>query len=149
MLPEEQQEILESGFNDLLIKPFKKNELLELIKRHAPTIELYDFNLTSLKTMINDPVELEEIIDQFKSDTRADIALLTKLMEEYVDYETILLIVHRLAGRTDQFGGQVISKYLREFENKGRISGKITLEMIEELKQHLALLTKSLDELKR
>lgn len=147
VLPEEQQEILESGFNDLLIKPFKKDELLQLIKRHASKTELYDFNLASLKTMINDPVELEEIIDQFKSDTLTDIHSLTKLIHDENANESILLVVHRLAGRTDQFGGHLISKQLREFELSGRSVSGITAEMITQLKIHLKRLLESMKDL--
>jgi len=147
VLPEEQQEILESGFNDLLIKPFKKDELLELIKNYAPNIQRYEFNLNSLKSMIDDPTDLKEIIEQFKADTRTDIALLTQLIEENVDSESILLIVHRLAGRTDQFGGHLISKQLREFENRGRGFDGITAEMLERLKLQMERLLESLNDL--
>lgn len=133
VLPEEQAEMMDSGFNDLLLKPFKKSEFIHVIHQFSGNRDLHYFDLTNLKTMIEDPTELQAIIEQFKFDTTKDLEnLKTEIITLNVD--STLLIVHRLAGRIGQLGGIKISKQLKEIETIGRKKNELNHELVNKIK---------------
>lgn len=102
------------NLNDLVPKPTNHEEFLTLFTRYSSS-----FNLTQLKTLIDDPIELSAIIDQFKSESQNDIDQLRIHLDEN-QTEQILHYVHRLAGRISQFGGLEFSSSLKSIENVGR-----------------------------
>lgn len=113
VLPEEKELFLQSGFDGIVLKPFKSQEfygpLQEISKKEG------EFDFSALRTMITDEADFREIKAQFVSDSLADlVSMKTALAEE--NMREILLLVHRLAGRFGQMGSKKLASKLRELE---------------------------------
>ncbi|MBC7565567.1 MAG: response regulator [Pedobacter sp.] len=127
VLPSEQGEILSKGFDALLMKPFKAEDVLE-----AVTDEL-EINLDALRKMtLNDPVLLENIIQGFCVDCEHDEQLVQEAIQ-LNDWETVTLLVHRLAGRIGQLGISEIAHSLRNIELRLRDSDVSKQNLIKEI----------------
>ncbi|RYE58468.1 MAG: response regulator [Sphingobacteriales bacterium] len=114
VLPSEQGDILNKGFDALLMKPFKKQDLLDIVS------DQLEINLDSLKTMtLDDPVLLANIIEGFCQDCTEDEGLVKAALQER-DWEAVTLLIHRLAGRIGQIGISELSVTLRRIELKLR-----------------------------
>lgn len=114
VLPSEQGDILNKGFDGLLMKPFKKQDLLDTVS------ERLEINLDSLKKMtLDDPVLLDNIIHGFCQDCAEDQGLVLSAIHSK-DWETVTLIIHRLAGRIAQIGIAELAANLRQIELKLR-----------------------------
>jgi signal transduction histidine kinase/DNA-binding response OmpR family regulator len=120
-LPDERNEILSSGFDSLLLKPFKESDLLAALGLHAPE---------------TDDREESGIIELFKRDTKTDLRRLEKYIREgrLADAE---LLAHRLAGRTAQLGGTNIAFLLRKTEIDLRNGDQPPLSEIARIKSQL------------
>jgi len=125
-LPEEREAILQQGFDGILNKPFREQEMLALIHKEAvpapkqmpevsvkPDVEL---DLSSLIKMTGgNEQQLQMILDRFVTDTRQDLQLLDKYLKEALPQET-REIIHRLAGRTGQCGSKELFARLHMVE---------------------------------
>ncbi|WP_410222110.1 ATP-binding protein [Pedobacter sp.] len=125
VLPDEQQNILKKGFKDILIKPFKTEDLLSLLKiapQEKQTEELDMGNL--LKMAMGDQKIVASILKTFIKDCEEDSELLKSSLKKH-ELEESRLIVHRLAGRISQVGagelGQAFRSFEMEIEQKGQI----------------------------
>jgi signal transduction histidine kinase/FixJ family two-component response regulator len=125
-LPEEREAILAEGFDGILMKPFREQDLLTLVQQHLPP-ELPDCaetavmpaaepDLSRLLHMTGGNEELlDKILHQFVLDTRQDLAELERyLMEDLAG--PVSEIIHRLAGRTGQLGADALAARLRQLE---------------------------------
>lgn len=133
-LPEERDLILGLGFDGLLLKPFKENDLLTLLgiekstknkQRLIPgkkvdnedeSNDLLDVDFSTLKKLIfYDHEQLIKVITLFEQDTEQD---LKTLIDSYThsDYDNIALLLHKLAGRTAQIGAKKVAEFLRKTE---------------------------------
>ncbi|MNX83161.1 Autoinducer 2 sensor kinase/phosphatase LuxQ [compost metagenome] len=115
VLPEEKELFLRSGFNGVVLKPFRAEEFYEPIIELIEKGEVFDFS--QLRAMIPDEADFKEIWDQFVADSTSDLeqiqqALTTKKSQD------LLLLVHRLAGRFGQMGARDLAQRLRELEVK-------------------------------
>lgn len=133
VLPEEQKSILGQGFDGLLPKPFREEDLLALVQRNfsekycgpsqpEKNFELLkeepkdSFNLEVLEKMtFGDKAGLKRIVDRYVEDTWADLAEIKQAMRQD-DSEMLLLLLHRVAGRTAQLGAKEIAANFREEE---------------------------------
>lgn len=114
VLPSEQGDILSKGFDALLMKPFKKQDLLDIVS------DRLEINLDPLKRMtLNDPVLLENVIQGFCQDCKEDQEQVIAAIHAK-DWETVTLIVHRFAGRIGQIGISELAVGLRQVELKLR-----------------------------
>ncbi len=111
-----------------------REEFLYLLNRYSSP-----FNLTPLKSLIDDPIDLSLIIQQFKSETQNDLDQLKIHLDKY-QTEKILHHVHRLAGRISQFGGLQFSQSLKAIEKEG-VQDKT---LSEKTKTHLKYLIESI-----
>jgi signal transduction histidine kinase/CheY-like chemotaxis protein len=110
VIPSEQGDILNKGFDALLMKPFKKQDLLEMVS------DQLEINLDSLKKMtLDDPVLLDNIIQGFCKDCVEDRGLIFEALR-LKDWEAVTLIIHRLAGRIAQIGIAELAVNLRQIE---------------------------------
>jgi signal transduction histidine kinase/DNA-binding response OmpR family regulator len=106
-LPGECEFVLKGGFDGMLMKPFKERDLLTMVMQHVvdaeamPEIKL-DINKVE-KMTFGDKRQLNKILKRFTEDCIDDIAELRLSMENY-DNEKLVLLVHRIAGRTAQIG---------------------------------------------
>lgn len=99
-LPDERNEILSSGFDSLLLKPFKESDLLASIGLHIPQAAEEQEN---------------GVLELFIQNTEDDLTHLERSIVEsrLADAE---LLAHRLAGRTAQLGGSNVAFLLRKME---------------------------------
>ena len=119
VLPGELESILSQGFSGVLMKPFRERELLALV---SPVIKEADLqpevklDLTNIKKMtFGDTRQLNKILKRFTEDCIDDIAELRLGMGNY-DNEKLLLLVHRIAGRTAQIGAADLAADFRMAE---------------------------------
>ena len=121
VLPEEKELFLQSGFDGIVLKPFKSQEFYAPIREIAKKETEFDFS--ALREMISDEKDFQEIKLQFVSDSRTDLAAMRIALEEENPQE-LLLLVHRLAGRFGQMGSKKLAPRLRELEIQLKNTGK-------------------------
>ncbi|WP_316791076.1 ATP-binding protein [Pedobacter frigoris] len=123
VLPDEREHLLDSGFDGLLMKPFREAELLgvlqgdnlssESVSKLTPEIEI---DLSLLRKMtFGDEEQLAKILLRFKEDSLNDIEELRRAAEEN-ETDKLCLVCHRLAGRIAQVGGKPLAAEFRVYE---------------------------------
>jgi signal transduction histidine kinase/DNA-binding response OmpR family regulator len=138
-LPEEQESIMKQGFDGLIVKPFKENDLLSWLNmasvEFANKNEDVYFDLTYLRSfcMDDDALLLKSLL-MFVKETKVDLENVKQLSATQ-DYNTMREIVHKLAGRIGQVGDTKLSNEYRKLEKKLEensvgSSDKIWLEML-------------------
>jgi len=141
VLPDEREFLLENGFDGLLMKPFREEELLSILSNNSQqenTGTTFDF--TTLKKMtMGDEKLLQAIIVRFKTDSIDDIALATQAMKDG-RISDVILIVHRLAGRIAQIGHRELSGTFRKLEIRIGRSKVLNEELANELSGLLSAL---------
>jgi len=121
-LPEERQQLMQEGFDALLIKPFKEIDLLAILGLSLEKAETEIDEkkaLGILPTIYDDPEALTNIMDLFIRDTKKDLTLLEKAIISQNMAQSELLF-HRMAGRTAQLGQEKIAFQLRKCEIDAR-----------------------------
>lgn len=113
VLPEEKELFLQSGFDGIVLKPFKSQEFYEPIRSLQREQAVFDFS--ALRIMIPDEDDFMEIWEQFVSDSNTDLKALKTALEEKRTQD-LLLLVHRLAGRFGQMGSRNLAQKLRALE---------------------------------
>ncbi len=134
-LPEERYEILAYGFNDLLLKPFREEELYAIIskwtnrgstaRRAAP---LAGTSLPDQETK----AWSDDILQVYITETEQDIRQLHAALEKQ-DKAAIAMILHRMAGRTKQVGYRELGRKLRKLELQARAGTGIDQEEVKAL----------------
>jgi signal transduction histidine kinase/CheY-like chemotaxis protein len=148
VLPGELESILSKGFSGVLMKPFRERELLALVSPvinevdHQPEVKL---DLTMIKKMtLGDNRQLNKILKRFTEDCIDDIAELRLGMGNY-DNEKLVLLVHRIAGRTAQIGAGDLAADFRRAEIdfvKNDLSDAAKIETIILLTNRLQMLVR-------
>jgi signal transduction histidine kinase/DNA-binding response OmpR family regulator len=121
---QDQQKLLDAGFDAVLSKPFHEHELLTTLgvslQAAAPAISSdksdYDFSLMRKMTMGDDEL-FQSVMNQFVEETENDLVMLEEHMKQQ-EAGPIREIVHKLAGRIGQMGITDLGKQLRSIENK-------------------------------
>lgn len=113
VLPDEKTLFLQSGFDGIVLKPFKSQDFYQPIRELVPVESAFDFS--ALRKMIPDEKDFREIVDQFVSDSHADLEEIKEALNEQHSSE-ILLLVHRLAGRFGQMGAKNLASRLIKLE---------------------------------
>lgn len=140
VLPDEKEFFLESGFDGIVLKPFKSYEFYEPILEIAVKKPVFDF--TSLRVMIPDEADFREITKQFRTDSEGDLQAIEAACDKQ-DYPGLLLLVHRLAGRFGQMGAKELAQKLRELELK--LKSKQQRFDLREIREILPELEKAID----
>lgn len=140
VLPEEKEDLLQNGYNDLLLKPFVENQLLAKLGLYSGQEPENPGSFSELRKMIPDPEELEAIVQQFRLDTASDLEELNSSLAENNAPQTVLLI-HRIAGRLGQMGEKESAATWREMEMKLRRQKDLPKAEISEM---IKVLTSSL-----
>ncbi len=123
-LPEDLQTLSFSGFDTMLRKPFREEDLFQLITDEtsahffSPPSENH-FDLVKKMTE-GDEALFQSVMEEFVNETEADLDSLIKAIENS-QLDVILSLVHKLAGRTGQMGFVKRAKKLTELENHLRI----------------------------
>ena len=121
-LPEERTEILEHGFDNILLKPFKEQDLMSLFKMTArPKDNVGTFknresgwDCTVLQGMLSKE-EVAKILEQYLIETKNDIAMLKDAVNSS-DVGAASILLHRISGRTSQIGAKDLGMLLRKLE---------------------------------
>lgn len=121
-LPEERTKILETGFDDILLKPFTESDLLNTIRRtgeqqNAAGPNLQDnFDLQQIENMCgNDAVMIQTTLSLFAKQSRKDLG---KFKEGFDTQQPQLIAdsAHRLSAAMGQMGMHLTAHFLREAE---------------------------------
>ena len=120
VLPQERQELMNEGFDAILSKPFREQELLNLFnistEGNGRPVETTEVDLSTLRSMtLGDESLFQSILTQFIEETEHDLGKLNEAMKGE-NAGPVREIVHKLAGRVGQMGMRALSKTLREIE---------------------------------
>ncbi|WP_443945536.1 ATP-binding protein [Pedobacter sp. AW1-32] len=116
VLPEEREMVLSEGFDGLILKPFRAEDLLSIFDKTEITPEVPEYDFSSIEKMtFGDQQMLEKILNRFKQDCIDDAGTLNVALKQN-DAEKSRLIVHRLAGRTAQMGAKTLASAFRTLE---------------------------------
>ena len=152
---QEKQQLLDEGFNSILSKPFREDELLHLFGLKAKDASnsadqpqsLLDLSMLRKITM-GDESLFQSILQQFHEETETDLHRLTENLKlPTLDASKIREIVHKLAGRVGQMGAHVLSAHFHEIEN-AIVEGKPIESFRDKLEQSRNELTKLMEEIK-
>jgi HPt (histidine-containing phosphotransfer) domain-containing protein len=107
-------------FDGVLRKPFRSEDLYRLLGGED--------RFSVVRKMTNNDEELfQSVLADFIGETNKDILLVEKAIDDEQGNEALLL-VHRLAGRTNQFGFPELSLGLRQIEKEletGRVNENV------------------------
>lgn len=138
-LPDEQENILKQGFDGLIVKPFKENDLLSWLNFGSSDIDRKKddrhFDLNYLRAFcMDDNALLVSTLLLFVEESRSDIEDV-KRSSETKDYKKIREIIHKLAGRIGQIGSVELSTNYKMLEKKfeENLIGSSELMWLEEL----------------
>lgn len=120
-------------FDGVLRKPFRSDDLYGLLGLH-------DRFAVVRKMTHNDEQLFQSVLADFVGETDRDIIAVEKAIDEEQN-EAMLVLVHRLSGRVNQFGFGNLSSALRQIEKELEtgIAAARMKERWEELKQRLLL----------
>ncbi|WP_205504320.1 ATP-binding protein [Rufibacter psychrotolerans] len=156
-LPEERESILAQGFDGLLMKPFREQELMAVVHGiavtgpmpagEAPVVGV-ELDLSPLRQMLgHDEEMLKAVLAQFITETGQDLEGLTRSLSAQHPAE-VQEALHRLAGRTGQVGAKKLSGQLRKVETLLRAQEPLQLLQPEilQLTEDVLLLKKIIQE---
>jgi len=167
VFPQEQQHLLDEGFDAVLLKPFRENDLLRqlgVVGAQSSSIENVDevvkevelpkveapaslMNLSTLQAMTQgDEALMHSILAQFAEDTSSDLDHLTELLKA-PEPEAVREVVHKMAGRTGQLGAALLSKALRSLETR-LVNGESPEKMEDDLRHAASQIEKLIYEVK-
>lgn len=138
VLPEELDAVLKQGFDGLIMKPFRENDLLQVFinddehvmnehviveENESVREEVKDLAFTGItfdttvveKMTFGDQELLQKILVRFKEDCDNDMEELQEGVKAD-DLSLARLIIHRIAGRTAQMGSKQLASEFREME---------------------------------
>jgi signal transduction histidine kinase/DNA-binding response OmpR family regulator len=144
VLKEEKDSILDEGFDAILTKPFRENELMEVLDYEINgTEESTDKpDLSALRQMtLNDEALFQSVLSQFVEETTDDLRQLKAVLPAS-DSKAVREVVHRLSGRLSQIGIRTLGAKFSTMETL-IVSGK----PIAELKAELQVLLASVEQL--
>ncbi len=118
VLPDEQQAVLDQGFEGVIIKPFKAEDLLSLFAASPLAVEEMNFDDSSLQKMtMGDQEMMRKILASFIRDCEEDQEILKQSISSQNQPE-VRLVIHRLAGRIAQIGAKELGAAFRQLEQK-------------------------------
>lgn len=148
VLPDERQAVLDQGFEGILMKPFKAEDLLRLFKASPLADKEIDFDESSLlKMTMGDQQMMSRILASFIRDCEEDQAILAQSIAHGNTAEA-RLVVHRLAGRIAQIGASDLGTRFRQLEQEIAVVetiGELITNQISELTEQLQLLLKAVN----
>jgi len=119
-MPEEHQIALKGGFDSILTKPFTEKELMDMLKKQRRNNPVKEFTLDQKaidKLTFGDPVMGAGILKRFADDSTNDIVTLRDMLSTG-DAKSVVLLLHRIAGRTAQIGNKILASKFRIIEVK-------------------------------
>jgi signal transduction histidine kinase/CheY-like chemotaxis protein/HPt (histidine-containing phosphotransfer) domain-containing protein len=139
-LQEERKLLLEEGFDELIIKPFKESDILAALGKTSQNGSKAGspVDIGSLLRMTgDDKIQLKMILRSIIRESRNDLGELKRSLDKK-RYDNLALLVHRMAGRVGQAGAMEYAMALRKLERElqnGMETGTIRKHVNEALKQ--------------
>jgi signal transduction histidine kinase/FixJ family two-component response regulator len=135
VLPDEQESVLAAGFEKVLMKPFKSEDLLSVfgLAEIKPEQDFSFDQSALLKMTMGDRDMVAKILTSFIADCKEDEVLLSKSIANDNVAEA-RLVVHRLAGRVAQIGAKDLGakfRMLEQFISKASSIDKVGESKIE------------------
>jgi len=141
VMQDEISSITEYGFDGLLMKPFSGSELVNIVgggERLQKTVAINPpLDMGAIEKMtFGNAGQTGQILLHFAADTLNDIGRLKPAISKK-HISDILLLTHRIAGRTAQIGAGELSKNFRLAEMQLRKSNDLSAEWIENTDRHI------------
>ncbi len=151
-MPDEQESLLQQGFDAVLPKPFHENELLKRLG--VETGEDVDVteapDITTLRKMtMGDDALFQSILTQFVDETSDDLSRVGDLMEAQ-QRNDLREIIHKMSGRFSQLGMRALGSKLHSLEQRlvsGDDPAKLSIDInnamgkVNEVIMHIRLVT--------
>jgi signal transduction histidine kinase/DNA-binding response OmpR family regulator len=146
VLPEERGTVLEQGFDGLLCKPFREDELLAILHDTAAQqdqewIGQSDMDLSTVLEMTGgDETLLDEYLHDWHRDATADTGLLQVQLSTRNTAQA-REVVHRLAGRVGMLGNASLQHLLRQAETQLAVEEQdetLLNQILKDMRQMLA-----------
>jgi signal transduction histidine kinase/FixJ family two-component response regulator len=113
VLPEERERVLADGFDGIVGKPFREQELLQIFEGLEQAI---DFDPRYLEAMtFGDQEQYDRILNRFNTDCQNDQQEIISCLDQG-NYDRVSLLLHRLAGRLAQMGSRDLAASFRLME---------------------------------
>ena len=149
VLKEEKDSILDEGFDAILTKPFRENELMEVLDYQINGVEQSQEkpDLSALRQMtLNDEALFQSVLSQFVEETTDDVRQLKTVLAAN-DSKAIREVVHRLSGRLSQIGIRTLGAKFSRMETL-IVSGKPIGELKAELQELIASVEQLISQLR-
>jgi signal transduction histidine kinase/CheY-like chemotaxis protein len=129
-LPDEQEAILQEGFDAVVMKPFLELDFMTAIYSYSETQAVpVRLDISSIRKMVGDNDDaLDKTLQQFKTETQKDM-LEARRDVAAADALALAEALHRLAGRCGQLGAALLAQRLRMLEINLRNSNDITVAL--------------------
>ena len=121
---QEKQQLIDEGFNTILSKPFREEELLQVLglkiqeQKVSSDTNYADLDFSMLrKVTMGDESLFQSILLQFQEETEIDLQRLHEGLKN-PEAQALREIVHKLAGRIGQMGAFRLSAKLHDIENE-------------------------------
>jgi signal transduction histidine kinase/CheY-like chemotaxis protein len=150
VLPQEQASIIESGFDQILVKPFREEEFMSVlnIQKVITKHRVSDFSFSALRQLtMGDELLFQSVLAQFIEETNNDLLDLEKKQLEK-DAKAVREIVHKFSGRIAQLGEADLAKTFHLLE-KELDSGKTIDELNEKIKQSVIQLNSFIESVQK
>src|SRR5690606_38600016 len=129
VLPEERKQLLNKGFNAILMKPFREKDLVNVLKTldnqtyddtatvvNGSMVEDFEFDIDKVQAMtFGDREQTLEILEIVIEESKKDLARMRILLASS-EREELTLLIHRMAGRVSQIGAKSLSAEYRKLE---------------------------------
>jgi signal transduction histidine kinase/DNA-binding response OmpR family regulator len=135
VMADENQGVLKGGFDGILSKPFTENGLITLLKSHVSKKPAQEsaFDPRAIERMtFGDPEVMVKVLNRFIEDSQHDIDELRRAAKKQ-DVPVTNLLLHRIAGRTAQFGEKQLSQRFRVIEIRLNATNILTTETVYEI----------------
>ncbi|MBB6681703.1 response regulator [Aequorivita sp. 609] len=157
---------LKEGFAEMLAKPFSKEDLINILKHlfpkqweasegsneHNTTNESSKsgdiFNLSLLNSFLSTPEALEEVLNIFNQQTKTDLQLIDKAIEDN-DVDKVKEITHRMLTMTRQLQAKDVVAILEKMEEYPEVTTKISNELQLEMRSDFNKLVEKFDVLQQ
>jgi len=133
-LPGERESVLKHGFNGLLMKPFRETDLVNLVtgNKTADTARP-QLNIKAIEKMtFGDPEQTAKILARFAKDSFNDVKEI-KAGIAADNVEKLLLLAHRIAGRTAQAGARELAESFRLAEMELAANKELTKPYVDNI----------------
>ena len=153
---------LKEGFAEMLAKPFSKEDLINILKHLFPkqwkaldgsnesnttkeSSKSSDiFNLSLLNSFLSTPEALEEVLNIFNQQTKTDLQLIDKAIEDN-DVDKVKETTHRMLTMTRQLQAKDVVAILEKMEEYPEVTTKISNELQLEMRSDFNKLVEKFD----